>query len=191
LIPDEAGYAIGDNPTGRTKEEEHIMSTYEKSVDVAVPVRVAYDQWTQFETFPKFMSGVDQITQTSETGTHWVTSIGGVQREFDATITEQRPDERVAWRADNGPTQAGVVTFHRLDGDTTRVHLQLEMEPEGVAERAGAVTGVIGHQLQGDLDKFKDFIEAQGRQSGSWRGTVTPEPQTNQALGHTPGRNES
>jgi uncharacterized membrane protein len=162
------------------------MPVYEKSVDVAVPVRVAYDQWTQFETFPHFMSGVDRITQQSPTSTHWVTSMGGVRREFDATITEQRPDERVAWRAENGPAQAGVVTFHRISDDTTRVHLQLELEPQGVAERAGAVTGVIGHSLQGDLERFKDFVEARGEQSGGWRGTVEPEPQENPSIGHTP-----
>jgi uncharacterized membrane protein len=155
---------------------------------VAVPVRVAYDQWTQFETFPAFMSGVDKIDQTSDTTTHWVTSIGGVRREFDATITEQRPDERIAWRATNGPAQAGVVTFHRLDNDTTRIHLQMELEPEGVVEKAGAVTGTIGHRLQGDLNNFKEFIEHQGRQTGSWRGAVHPGPQDNQSIGRTPGR---
>ncbi|HEY3753193.1 MAG TPA: SRPBCC family protein [Pseudonocardiaceae bacterium] len=164
------------------------MPVYEKSVDVAVPVRVAYDQWTQFENFPRFMSGVDQITQETPTRTHWVTSVGGVRREFDATITEQQPDERVAWRADNGPTQAGVVTFHRLSNETTRVHLQLELEPEGLAERAGTVTGVVGRSLQGDLVRFKEFVEAIGEQTGGWRGTVEPQPQDNQAVGHTPGR---
>jgi uncharacterized membrane protein len=135
------------------------------------------------------MSGVDWITQETPTRTHWVTSIGGIRREFDATITEQQPGERVAWRADNGPTQAGVVTFHRPSNDTTWVHLQLELEPEGVAERAGAVTGVLGRSLQGDLVRLKEFIEGRaGQQTGGWRGTVEPEPQDNQALGHTPGR---
>ncbi|HEX5407805.1 MAG TPA: SRPBCC family protein [Pseudonocardiaceae bacterium] len=162
------------------------MPVYEKSVDVAVPVRVAYDQWTQFETFPMFMSGVDQITQETPTRTHWVTSVGGVRREFDATITEQQPDERIAWRADNGPTQAGVVTFHRLSDEATRVHLQLELEPEGIAERAGAVTGVLGHSLQGDLVRFKEFVEGAGQQTGGWRGAVDPEPQHNPVIGHTP-----
>jgi uncharacterized membrane protein len=169
-------------------QEDDSMAVYEKSVDVAVPVSVAYDQWTQFETFPLFMSSVDRISQDTPTTTHWVTSMGGVRREFDATITEQRPDERVAWRSDNGPSQAGVVTFHRLSDDTTRIHLQLELEPTGIAERAGAVTGVVGYSLQGDLQRFKDFIEARGRQTGGWRGTVEPEPQHNQAIGHTSGR---
>jgi uncharacterized membrane protein len=136
------------------------MPRYEKSVDVAVPVRAAYDQWTRFETFPVFMSGVDDITQVTPTTTHWVTTVGGVRREFDATITEQRPDERIAWRTDNGPAQAGVVTFHRLGDATTRVNLRLELEPKGITEHVGAITGVIGQALQGDLQCFKDFVEA-------------------------------
>lgn len=162
------------------------MPTYNKSIDVAVPVRTVYDQWTQFESFPEFMNGVEQIVQVDDTTTHWVTSIGGVRREFDAKITEQQPDERIAWRALNGPAQAGVVTFHRLSPDTTRVHLQLELEPQGVAERVGSVLGPVGGRLQGDLDRFKEFIEARGEQTGGWRGTVEPSPQDNQAIGHTP-----
>jgi uncharacterized membrane protein len=158
------------------------MPTYEKSVDVAVPVRTAYDQWTQFELFPRFMEGVDRIDQLDAKTTHWVTSIGGVKREFDAQITEQHPDERVAWRASDGPTQSGVVTFHRLSEDTTRVHLQMELEPEGVAEKVGAVAGVIGHRIQGDLDRFKQYIEATGTQSGGWRSDVQADPQQNRSL---------
>lgn len=166
------------------------MPTYEKSVDVLVPVRTAYDQWTQFETFPRFMEGVDRIVQLTDTDTHWQTSINGVSRAFDATITEQRPDERIAWRTTSGPPQAGVVTFHRLDDHTTRVHLQLELEPEGMTERAGVATGLVGHRLNGDLRRFKEFIESRGEPTGSWRGTVRPGPQDNLAVGHTPGRDE-
>lgn len=162
------------------------MPVYEKSVDVAVPVRVAYDQWTQFETFPSFMSGVEEITHRTPTVTHWVTAIGGVRREFDATITEQLPDERIAWRTDTGPSQAGVVTFHRLSEDNTRVHLQMELEPEGVAEHVGTISGAIGLRVQGDLDRFKEFIEARGTQTGSWRGSVDSGPQSNPSIGHTP-----
>ena len=113
------------------------MGTVEKSIEVRVPVRTAYDQWTQFESFPQFMDGVDRIDQISPTTTHWVTSIGGVHREFDAEITEQIPDERIAWTAVDGPKQAGVVTFHRLDPDTSRIMLQMDFEPEGVVETAG------------------------------------------------------
>lgn len=153
------------------------MPTYTKSVDVSVPVRTAYDQWTQFELFPQFMAGVERITQVDDTHTHWVTTIAGVHREFDALITEQQPDERVAWRSTTGPDQAGVVTFHRLDDRTTRVHLQLEMEPEGITEKAGTATGAVGHQLQGDLDRFKEFVEKLPGQTGGWRGSVDPSPQ--------------
>lgn len=162
------------------------MPMYEKSVEVNVPVRTAYDQWTQFELFPKFMTGVEEIVQQTDTMTHWVTSIGGVRREFDAKITEQRPDERVAWRSTSGPAQAGVVTFHRLNDHTTRVHLQLELEPEGVAERVGSMTGAIGHRLQADLDRFKEFIESRGQQTGGWRSTVHPAPQDDMTIGRTP-----
>ncbi len=153
------------------------MPTYEKSIDVAVPVRMAYDQWTQFELFPRFMAGVDRISQVDDTHMHWVTSIAGVHREFDALITEQRPDERVAWHSTNGPDQAGVVTFHRIDNATTRVHLQLELTPEDITEKAGAATGVIGHRIQGDLDRFKEFVEALPVQTGGWRGNVERGPQ--------------
>ncbi|HEY2699018.1 MAG TPA: SRPBCC family protein [Pseudonocardiaceae bacterium] len=153
------------------------MPTYEKSVDVTVPVRTAYDQWTQFELFPNFMTGVERVTQSDDTHTHWVTSIAGVRREFDAQITEQRPDERVAWRSTNGPDQAGVVTFHRIDDATTRVHLQLEFSPEDLSEKAGAASGVVGHRLQGDLAKFKEFVETLPAQTGGWRGNVEPSPQ--------------
>jgi len=153
------------------------VTTIEKSVDVSTPVRTAYNQWTQFESFPKFMEGVDRITQQTPTRTHWKTTIGGVTREFDAEITEQHPDERVAWRSMDGPTHAGVVTFHRLDDRTTRVHLQMEFAPESFTEKAGAALGVVGHRIQGDLDRFKEFIEGRGGETGSWRGDVQPPPQ--------------
>ena len=148
------------------------MSTVEKSIDVNVPVTTAYNQWTQFESFPKFMDGVDRIDQTSSTQTHWVTSIGGVTREFDAEITEQHPDERVAWTSIDGPKQAGVVTFHRLDTDKTRVMLQLDFAPEGIVEQAGDKLGFVSRRIEGDLERFKKFIEERGTESGAWRGDV-------------------
>jgi uncharacterized membrane protein len=148
------------------------MSTVEKSIEVHVPVRTAYNQWTQFEAFPQFMEGVDRIDQTSPTTTHWVTSVGGVNRQFDAEITEQRPDERIAWTSVDGPKQAGVVTFHRLDENTSRVMLQMDFEPEGVVETAGDKLGVVGRRIQGDLERFKSFIESRGTEEGGWRGTV-------------------
>ena len=153
------------------------MTTIEKSVDVAAPVRTAYNQWTQFESFPAFMDGVERITQETPTRTHWRTVIGGVIREFDAEITEQHPDERIAWHSVDGPPHAGVVTFHRLDDSTTRVHLQMEYTPESLTEKAGTALGVVGHRIQGDLGRFKEFIESRGGETGAWRGEVDRAPQ--------------
>jgi ribosome-associated toxin RatA of RatAB toxin-antitoxin module len=153
------------------------VTTIEKSVDVKAPVRTAYNQWTQFESFPKFMAGVDKIDQQTPTRTHWQTTIGGVTREFDAEITEQHPDERVAWRSVDGPQHAGVVTFHRLDEQTTRVHLQMEYEPETLTEKAGTALGVVGHRIEDDLKRFKNFIEHRDDETGAWRGEVDRAPQ--------------
>ena len=148
------------------------MSTVTESVDVDVPVSTAYNQWTQFEEFPRFMEGVREVRQLSDTMTHWVTEVGGVKREFDAQITEQHPDERVAWTSTEGVRQAGVVTFHRLDETHSRVTAQLEVEPEGVAEKAGDALGVLDRRVKGDLKRFKHFIEDRGSATGAWRGDV-------------------
>jgi uncharacterized membrane protein len=149
------------------------MSSIEQSIEVAVPVRTAYNQWTQFTTFPQFMEGVERIDQLDDTRTHWVTSIGGVTREFDATITEQHPDERVAWKSEDGPAQAGVVTFHKLTPDTTKVMLQLDFSPEGLLEQVGDKLGLVKHRTTGDLERFKSFIEARHAETGEWRGDVS------------------
>ena len=148
------------------------MSTVEKSIDVDVPVRTAYHQWTQFESFPEFMEGVDRIDQTSDITMHWVTSIAGVTREFDAQITEQHPDERISWTSLNGPKQAGMVTFHRLDEGRSRVMLLLDFEPEGLVENVGDKLGFVSRRAEGDLKRFKDFIESRGQETGAWRGEV-------------------
>lgn len=148
------------------------MPTVEQSIDVHVPVRTAYDQWTQFESFPQFMGGVDSITQLDDTHTRWKTSIGGVEREFDAEIIEQHPDHRVAWRSTDGTTHAGVVTFHRIEDDVTRLMVQIDWQPAGLAERAGAVVGADDAQVKADLKRFKEFIESRGVESGAWRGEV-------------------
>ncbi len=149
------------------------MSTITESVDVAVEVSTAYNQWTQFESFPQFMEGVDEIRQIDDTHTHWVTSIAGVTREFDATITEQNPDERVAWRSDDGPDHAGAITFHRLDDTTTRVTAQMDIDPEGFAENAADKLGTLDRRVKGDMRRFKEFIESRGGdETGAWRGKV-------------------
>ncbi|GAB3652587.1 SRPBCC family protein [Glycomyces tarimensis] len=150
------------------------MSTITEAVDVEVPVSTAYNQWTQFETFPSFMEGVEEIRQVDDTHTHWVTSIGGVTREFDARITEQHPDERVAWKSVSGPTHAGVITFHRLNDDTTRVTAQMDIDPDGFVEEAADKLGVLDRRVKGDMRRFKEFIEQHGRETGSWRGDVRP-----------------
>ena len=144
-----------------------------ETVDVNVPVSTAYNQWTQFESFPKFLSVVEEITQTSDTLTHWRVKIAGQEREFDAEITEQHPDERVAWNSVGGEeNHAGVVTFHKLADDETRVTVQLDWEATGLAEKAGALLGVDNHVIKKDLQHFKEFIESEGVETGSWRGDV-------------------
>jgi uncharacterized membrane protein len=149
------------------------MASIEESVEVEVPVRTAYNQWTQFEDFPAFMEGVERVEQITDTRTHWETEIAGVRREFDAEITEQIPDERIAWRSVDGPQQAGVVTFHRLDPTRTKIMLQLELDPEGIAETVGDKLGFVRRRVKGDAARFKEFIESQGRESGAWRGEVS------------------
>ncbi|WP_127503084.1 SRPBCC family protein [Actinoplanes solisilvae] len=149
------------------------MSTVTESVDVDVPVRTAYNQWTQFEEFPRFMEGVNEIRQLDATHTHWKTEIAGVKREFDAEITEQLPDERVAWKSTEGEKQAGVVTFHRLDDTHTRVTVQMDYDPQGFIENAGDKLGLVDRKVKGDLKRFKEYIENRGgAESGAWRGQV-------------------
>jgi uncharacterized membrane protein len=148
------------------------VPSIEKSVEVDVPVSTAYNQWTQFEEFPSFMNGVEAVKQLDETHLHWVASIGGHREEWDAEITEQIPDERVAWKATSGKGNAGVVTFHKLDDNRTKVMLQLDWESEGMVEALGAMLGRDDRAVKGDLERFKELIEKQGSESGAWRGEV-------------------
>ncbi|HEX6655400.1 MAG TPA: SRPBCC family protein [Candidatus Limnocylindria bacterium] len=148
------------------------MSTVTKSVDVNVPIRTAYDQWTQFEQFPHFMEGVKSVRQLDDTHLHWVAEIGGVTKEWDAEITEQHPDERVAWHSTSGTQNAGVVTFHRLDDDRTRVTLQMDVEPDGLVEQLGDWAGLLDRQVEEDMDRFQKYIVGRGEETGAWRGNV-------------------
>jgi len=149
------------------------MAQVIESIDVDVPVTKAYNQWTQFESFPHFLSFVDSIAQIDDTLTHWKVSIGGVEREFDAKITEQHPDERGAGNAVGGDeNHAGVVTFHRLSDEKSRVTVQLDWEAEGFVEKAGALLGIDDHAVKGDLKRFKQFIEGADSETGEWRGEV-------------------
>jgi uncharacterized membrane protein len=146
-----------------------------QSVDVDVPVRTVYNQWTQFEEFPRFMEGVESIEQIDDRRLRWKVDIAGVDREFEAEITEQTPDQRVAWRSRTGVDQGGVVAFHALDDDHTRVTLQMTLEPEGVAEQVADKMGVVSARTKGDLKRFKEFIEERGAETGSWRGEIDRE----------------
>ena len=148
------------------------MSKIIETVDVQVPVRVAYDQWTQFEEFPLFMEGVEKVEQLDDTHIAWTAEIKKIKKSWTAEITEQKPDERIAWRALEGAENAGVVTFHRLSDDTTRVTLQLDVEPEGPVETVGDALGFVARRAKGDMERFKKFIEARGDETGAWRGTV-------------------
>src|SRR4029079_14994590 len=147
-----------------------LMSQITEAIDVQVPVRTAYDQWTQFETFPKFMEGVKSVRQLDDTTVHWVAEIAGREKSWDAKITEQRPDERISWTATNGAHNAGVVTFHRLGEGQSRVTLQLDVEPEGPIETVGDALGVVKNRVKGDMERFKEFIEKRGTETGAWRG---------------------
>jgi uncharacterized membrane protein len=148
------------------------MSRIEASIEVDVPVSTAYNQWTQFEEFPRFMDGVESVTQVDDTHVRWVASVGGSSHEWMAEISEQRPDERVAWHATDGKANAGVVTFHRLDEGRTKVMVQMDYEPEGLKESLGSALGSDERRVKSDLDRFKELVESRGAESGAWRGQV-------------------
>ncbi len=148
------------------------MSQIVETIDVNVPVRTAYDQWTQFEEFPLFMDAVETVEQIDDTHLAWAANLNGVKKQWTAEITEQTPDERVAWHATEGAQNAGVVTFHRLGDGETRVTLQLDVEPEGPLEKVGDALGLVARQAKGDMERFKRFIESRGTETGGWRGTI-------------------
>jgi len=148
------------------------MERIEESVEVEVPVATAYNQWTQFEQFPQFMEGIEEVKQVDDTHLHWVAEFGGKREEWDAEITEQHADHRVAWTSTSGKGNAGVVTFHRIDDSKTRIMVQMDWEPEGVTEKIGATLGMDNRRVQGDLGRFKELIEGRGSETGAWRGEV-------------------
>jgi len=159
--------------TRTTNSEEHHMAQIIETIDVHVPVDIAYNQWTQFESFPHFLDEVESIVQIDDTHNRWTVKVGGATREFDAEITEQHPDERVAWKSVGGDTEhAGVVTFHKLEDLTTRVTVQIDWEPEGLLEKVGSLVGAGSHAVKKDLKNFKEFIEKRGAETGAWRGDV-------------------
>jgi uncharacterized membrane protein len=155
-----------------TKENLSMASRIEQSIDVDVPVRTAYNQWTQFEEFPRFMEGVREVHQIDDRHLDFRADVGGKEVAWKAEISEQIPDARIAWHSITGPRNAGVVTFHRLSDDKSRVMLQMEYEPEGIVESVGDFIGVMSSRVSGDLERFKEFIEDRGRETGAWRGKV-------------------
>jgi uncharacterized membrane protein len=148
------------------------MSTIEESIEINVPVTIAYNQWTQFEEFSRFMEGVEQVRQLDDTHLRWTAEFGGKRHEWTAEITEQHPDERVAWKSLDGKTNAGVVTFHRLSDDRTKVMVQMDWQPEGIAEKAGELIGLDNRRIRGDLERFKELIENRDFETGAWRGNI-------------------
>jgi uncharacterized membrane protein len=148
------------------------MATQEKSIEVDVPVSTAYNQWTQFEDFPQFMEGVKEVRQLDDTHVHWHAEIAGKDKEWDAEITEQIPDQRIAWRSTSGAPNSGVVTFEKISDNKTRITLRMDYEPEDVVDKVGDAVGMLSRRIEGDLQRFKEFVESRGRETGAWRGTV-------------------
>ena len=148
------------------------MSRVEASIDVDVPVSTAYNQWTQFEEFPRFMEGVKQVRQLDDRTLEWTAEIAGNEETWRAEIDEQTPDQRIAWHSTDGASNAGVVTFHRLDEGKSRVMLQLDFDPEGPIQNLGTALGVPQRRIEGDLERFKEFIESRGTETGAWRGEI-------------------
>lgn len=148
------------------------MSVIEKSIELNVPVRTAYNQWTQFEDFPRFMEGVEQVRQIDDKHLHWKASIAGKQEEWDAEITEQVPDQRIVWKSQRGAKNGGMLTFSSIANNKSKINLRVEYEPQGAVEKTGDVVGVISQRVEGDLKRFKEFIESRGEETGAWRGTV-------------------
>jgi len=148
------------------------MAHVTDSIEVERPRQVVYDQWTQFEAFPRFMEGVVSVEQLDDTHLHWVADVGGRTKEWDAEIREQRPSEVIAWASLSGAQNDGRVTFETLDGNRTRVTLDMDVEPEGAVESAGTAVGLLERRIHGDLERFRDFIEQREAATGAWRGSV-------------------
>jgi uncharacterized membrane protein len=154
------------------------MSSVTKSIDVHVPVSTAYNQWTQFELFPQFMEGVKEVHQIDDTRLHWRAEVGGKEQEWDARITQQLPDQHIAWASVAGDMNGGVVDFHRVSDVQTRITLTLDYDPKGFLESVGDALGFMDRQVNGDLKRYKQFIESRGGETGDWRGTIEERPGT-------------
>lgn len=148
------------------------MASLHKSIEIDVPVRVAYDQWTQFEEFPSFMENIDEVQQLDDRHVHWRAAIGGKEKEWDTEIVEQVPDQRIAWRSTSGAQNQGVVSFESVGVDRTRLTVDVDYQPENLMEKAGDMLGMVSSNVEEDLENFKQFIESRGRETGGWRGEI-------------------
>ena len=148
------------------------MERIEKSIEVERPVRTVYNQWTQFEEFPRFMKGVKKVSQLDDQRLHWEAEIAGKDKEWYARITDQIPDHLIAWQSEGGEYTSGTVTFAPINSNRTRINLQLTYDPEGFVEKTGDALGVVSSRVENDLERFKDFIENRGQETGGWRGTI-------------------
>ena len=148
------------------------MERIQKSIDVDRPLHQVYNQWTQFEEFPRFMEGVKEVKQFDDTRLHWVAEIAGKEKQWTAKTIEQIPDHRIAWESESGEYTSGVVSFQALGPDRTRVTLEISYDPKGFIENAGDTIGVVSRRIENDLEHFKEFIENRGQETGGWRGTI-------------------
>ena len=148
------------------------MASFERSIEINVPVRTAYNQWTQFEEFQQFMDGVEEVRQLDDTRLHWKASIAGNEEEWNAMITDQVPDQHVAWRSTSGSENAGVIRFQPLSPNQTKMTAVIDYDPEGIVENVGEKLGLVGRRVEGDLERFKSFIEGRGAETGGWRGEI-------------------
>src|SRR5687767_1700694 len=148
------------------------MERIEKSVEVKAPIHAVYNQWTQFEEFPRFMAGVKEVKQLDDTHLHWRADVWGKDKEWDAEITEQIPDKRIAWHSTSGVHNAGVVTFHKISDNVTRVTLQMDYQPDGVLETIGDALGAVRMEARGNLSNYKEMLESRGSETGAWRGKI-------------------
>ncbi len=144
----------------------------EKSIEVEAPVNRVYNQWTQFEDFPKFMQGIEQVQQLDDKRLHWVAEIAGKRKEWNAEIFEQVPDQKIAWRSTTGALNAGIVSFQPIAANRTQITVRMEYDPEGVVENIGAALGAVGARVEGDLRRFRDFIQSRIQETGAWRGEI-------------------
>ena len=148
------------------------MTTVEKSIEVDVPLQTVYNQWTQFEEFPKFMEGIEEVRQLDDKRLHWRSNVAGHVQEWDAEISEQIPDERIAWHSISGAENAGTVLFHPMTDNRTRITLRMGYDPQGFVETVGDLLGFLSRRVEGDLERFKQFMEERRQETGAWRGEV-------------------